>query len=80
MMYFEGSDWISLLPLVGTALFIGYVTFKAFFPSSSKASKLVNRCVSKDKPKVVNVVEVEDLDKEKESYCRCWKSKKVRMA
>lgn len=47
---------------------------KLFLP---KSSAVVNQCVNKEDPKVVDLVEIEDLDKEKISYCRCWRSKKV---
>jgi len=36
---------------------------------------LVNRKITKDNPKVVDLVEIEDLA-EKLTYCRCWKSSK----
>jgi len=42
-----------------------------------KSSAVVNQSVNKEDPKVVDLVEIEDLDKEKISYCRCWRSKKV---
>lgn len=43
----------------------------------SKSSTTVNQSVKKEDPKVVDFVEIEDLDKEKTAYCRCWRSKKV---
>uniref|UniRef100_A0A3P8VIB1 Zgc:110843 n=1 Tax=Cynoglossus semilaevis TaxID=244447 RepID=A0A3P8VIB1_CYNSE len=39
----------------------------------------VNTCVSKDSPKVVHSFDMEDIGT-KAVYCRCWKSKKVRLA
>jgi len=36
----------------------------------------INFKVRKDNPKVVDLVEIEDLAEEKISYCRCWKSSK----
>jgi CDGSH-type Zn-finger protein len=36
----------------------------------------INFKVKKDNPKVVDLVEVEDLAEEKITYCRCWKSSK----
>lgn len=73
-----GQEWISLLPLIYTVLFIVYASVKSvtgFLPSKSR--KLVNISIDKEKPKIVNLVEIEDLDKEKTSYCRCWRSKTV---
>lgn len=80
-LIFKGRDWISLIPFVGTAVFIGYVTYQAFVPSklSAHGKAPVNLAIDKDKSKVVNIVEIEDLDKEKISYCRCWRSEKVRL-
>lgn len=38
----------------------------------------VNSCVDKDSPKVVHSFDMEDIGT-KAVYCRCWKSKKVRL-
>jgi len=38
--------------------------------------KKINMKVKKDNPKVVDLVEVEDLAEDKITYCRCWKSSK----
>ena len=58
-----------------------YSLIRLFHPSVDKGPKgkghPINPSIKKDCPKVVDVVDVEDLDKEKVSYCRCWKSKKV---
>ena len=37
----------------------------------------INHTIKKESPKVVDAVDIEDIDKEKISYCRCWKSSKV---
>jgi len=42
-----------------------------------KSPPLVNQGVNKKEPKIVEFVDIEDIDKEKVSYCRCWRSKKV---
>jgi len=43
---------------------------------TSRKPQQINRRVKKDNPKVVDLLEVEDLADEKISYCRCWKSSK----
>ena len=42
-----------------------------------KSPSVVNPNVNKEESKVVDLVEIEDLDKEKICYCRCWRSEKV---
>ena len=37
----------------------------------------INKSIEKDKAKVAHSFDIEDLP-DKVSYCRCWKSKKVR--
>ena len=39
---------------------------------------MVNTAISKDSPKVVHSFDMEDIGT-KAVYCRCWKSKKVRV-
>jgi len=68
------ADWISLFLFVHILLLIIVAVVKLILPKSSPA---LNESVKKDEPKVVDFVEIEDLDKEKTSYCRCWRSKKV---
>lgn len=73
-----GSDWITLLPFVGTVTIIFYLTISALFASSPpkpKKDDRVNRKIQKDVDKVVTVAEIEELG-DKTCYCRCWKSKK----
>ncbi|MEN2497119.1 MAG: cisd1 protein [Marteilia pararefringens] len=41
----------------------------------STKSNMVNQSVSKDKPKVVDMIEI-GTDKKKVVLCRCWKSEK----
>ena len=74
---FAVSEWFSLVPFVGTVSFIVYISVKAIQPLVTEASPLVNPSISKDKAKVVDILEVEDLASEKIAYCRCWRSKKV---
>ena len=68
------SDWISLVLFVHVLLLIVVALIKLILPKSPTA---VNQTINKEDPKVVDLVEIEDLDKEKISYCRCWRSKKV---
>ena len=68
------TDWISLILFVHILLLIIFAIIKLLLP---KSSAVINRSVNKEDPKVVDLVEIEDLDKEKTSYCRCWRSKKV---
>ncbi|XP_041363735.1 CDGSH iron-sulfur domain-containing protein 2 homolog B-like [Gigantopelta aegis] len=71
----SAHEWLSLVPFVGTVSVIIYVTIQAFRPKPEKADYPVNRKIQKENPKVVNVVDIEELG-DKVSYCRCWRSKK----
>ena len=77
-MYFccAAHDWLALVPFVGTVGLLVYVTVQAFRPRRPKPDYPVNLKIQKENPKVVNVVDIEELG-EKVSYCRCWRSKKV---
>ncbi|KAI1291750.1 CDGSH iron-sulfur domain-containing protein 1 [Halotydeus destructor] len=62
------------LPWVGTAVAVAYgvyVTLKLRCPKSGA----INLSVLKDKPKVVDTVEIEELG-DQTVYCRCWRSAK----
>ncbi|KAF6207666.1 hypothetical protein GE061_016113 [Apolygus lucorum] len=64
------KDWANLVPfftLVGGA---GYITYRAFKPKP-----VCNPCFKKDDPKVVDIVNIEELG-EKTAFCRCWRSAK----
>lgn len=76
MSYSSGNDWLALVPFVGTVSILVYVTTKAFLPQRKPEDIAINMKIQKESPKVVNVVDIEDLG-EKISYCRCWRSKKV---
>ncbi|PVD38216.1 hypothetical protein C0Q70_00827 [Pomacea canaliculata] len=71
----SGNDWLALVPFVGTVSILVYVTTKAFLPQRKPEDIAINMKIQKESPKVVNVVDIEDLG-EKISYCRCWRSKK----
>ena len=61
---------------MGTVSFVVYSVAKAFTPKPEVKPK-VNLELQKDSPKVVNLLDIEDMDADKVSYCRCWRSKKV---
>ncbi|XP_076459579.1 CDGSH iron-sulfur domain-containing protein 2 homolog B-like [Babylonia areolata] len=71
----SSQEWLSLVPFVGTVSIIVYVTVLAFKPPPKPKDTPVNLKVQKESPKVVNMVDIEDLG-DKISYCRCWRSKK----
>jgi len=68
------SDWIVLFLFIHLLLLIIVAVVKLLLP---KSPPLVNQGVNKKEPKIVEFVDIEDIDKEKVSYCRCWRSKKV---
>ncbi|XP_077867907.1 CDGSH iron-sulfur domain-containing protein 2 homolog A-like [Saccoglossus kowalevskii] len=68
------QDWALLGPLFGTVLAIAYF-YASYRAKKGQKDTRVNRRIQKDVPKVVNMVDIEDIG-EKVSYCRCWKSKK----
>ena len=77
-MFVLGGDWLSLVPFVGTVSLAVYVTVQHFKPPKKDDNKdtPVNLKIQKETPKVVNIVDVEDIA-DKVVYCRCWRSKKV---
>jgi CDGSH iron-sulfur domain-containing protein 2 len=52
-----------------------YMSYLAFCPEA-RPKFMVNLKIGKDKEKVVDMVDIEDIG-EKAAYCRCWKSKTV---
>lgn len=72
-----GGDWLNLITFVGGVSLLGYAVAKAIAPTPPPKPK-VNQELQKEDPKVVNLVQVEDLAQEKTAYCRCWRSRKVR--
>ncbi|KAL3876347.1 hypothetical protein ACJMK2_034206 [Sinanodonta woodiana] len=69
------TEWLTLLPFVGTLSLLIYVTVQAFKAKPVPEDTKVNRKIQKESSKVVNMVDIEDLG-DKVSYCRCWRSKK----
>lgn len=62
------------LPWFSTALLGAYVIYKLV--RKDQRCEWVNKSIQKDQPKVVNVIDIEDIDK-KTVYCRCWRTKTV---
>ena len=67
---------MNLIAFVGGVSLLGYVVRKAVTPAPVP-KPIVNQDLQKEDPKVVNLVQVEDLADEKTAYCRCWRSRKV---
>lgn len=84
----SGKEWRQLAPLLLTLSFFIYLVIKrltrrsASKPTGKKTldQDWVNKTLQKDKVKVADTIQIEDLA-EKAAYhafCRCWKSKKVK--
>ena len=75
----SGNEWVQLVPFVVTTSVVVYLVVSAILPSkpSKKAdADWVNKTEQKEKEKVADIIQIEDLG-EKTAFCRCWKSKKV---
>ncbi|CAD5111071.1 DgyrCDS419 [Dimorphilus gyrociliatus] len=74
----NASEIIKLLPFLGIVSFSVYITYKVTCPAANRRSTKTLKCnpsICKEKEKVVDFVEIEEICK-KVSYCRCWRSKK----
>uniref|UniRef100_A0A3P9IM48 CDGSH iron-sulfur domain-containing protein 2 n=1 Tax=Oryzias latipes TaxID=8090 RepID=A0A3P9IM48_ORYLA len=70
------SEWLRLLPLLGILALLGYLTIRPFLPKKKKQKdSLINLKIQKENPKVVNEIDIEDLNCQNVCYCRCWRSK-----
>ncbi|XP_072241174.1 CDGSH iron-sulfur domain-containing protein 2 [Leuresthes tenuis] len=70
------SEWLRLLPLLGILALLGYLTIRPFLPKKKKQKdSLINLKIQKENPKVVNEIDIEDLNCTNVCYCRCWRSK-----
>ncbi|XP_029994981.1 CDGSH iron-sulfur domain-containing protein 2 [Sphaeramia orbicularis] len=70
------SDWLRLLPLLGILGLLGFLTVRPFMPTRKKQRDcLINLKIQKENPKVVNEIDIEDLNCTNVCYCRCWRSK-----
>ena len=79
-MKLSGNEWVQLVPFVVTTSVVVYLVVSALLPSKPPKKPdedWVNKSIQKDKEKVADIIEIEDLG-DKTVYCRCWKSKKVR--
>lgn len=80
-MFFNSSpvsEWLRLLPLLGILALLGYLTIRPFLPKKKKQRDcLINLKIQKENPKVVNEIDIEDLNSANVCYCRCWRSKTV---
>lgn len=77
-MKLSGNEWVQLVPFVVTTSVVVYLVVSALLPSKPPKKPdedWVNKTVQKDKDKVADVIQIEDLG-EKVAFCRCWKSKK----
>ena len=83
----SGKEWRQLAPLLLTLSLLVYLVLSWLFrrSTSKPAAKnkpdqdWLNKTQQKDKEKVADTIQIEDLA-EKAAYhafCRCWKSKKV---
>jgi CDGSH-type Zn-finger protein len=76
------KDYVALVPPTAAAAGFVYVTYLAFCPAANqfticgkrKINKRVNNKIRMDEPKVVDMIDMEDIS-EKSAFCRCWKSK-----
>lgn len=74
------SEWLRLLPFLGVLALLGYLAVRPFFPKKKQQKdSLINLKIQKENPKVVNEINIEDLCLTKAAYCRCWRSKTVRI-
>uniref|UniRef100_A0A669D504 CDGSH iron sulfur domain 2 n=1 Tax=Oreochromis niloticus TaxID=8128 RepID=A0A669D504_ORENI len=72
------SEWLRLLPLLGILALLGYLTIRPFLPKKKKQrDSLINLKIQKENPKVVNEIDIEDLNSANVCYCRCWRSKTI---
>lgn len=71
------SEWVQLVPFVVTTSVVVYLVISALVPSKpKKEEEWVNKTQQKEKEKVADAFQIEDLG-DKTVCCRCWKSKKV---
>ena len=78
LLIFSVKDWVHLIAFSAAAGGAGYLAVKPYYDCYYGKGKdvVVNLEISKEKEKVVDFVDVEDLG-EKACFCRCWRSKKV---
>ncbi|XP_062903045.1 CDGSH iron-sulfur domain-containing protein 2 [Mobula hypostoma] len=70
------AEWLRLLPFLGVLALLGYLAVRPFIPrKKQQKDSLINLKIQKENPKVVNEINIEDLQFTKAAYCRCWRSK-----
>ncbi|XP_078056877.1 CDGSH iron-sulfur domain-containing protein 2 [Mustelus asterias] len=70
------AEWLRLLPFLGVLALLGYLAIRPFIPRrKQQKDSLINLKIQKENPKVVNEINIEDLQFTKAAYCRCWRSK-----
>lgn len=70
---------MSLVPPTAALAGLGYMSYLAFCPEGRpKPSGRCNKEIRLSEGKVVDSIDVEDIA-EKAAFCRCWKSKNVRI-
>ncbi len=64
--------------VAATSGVIAYLVLNAIYHKTrgKENPDCINKSIEKDKAKVVDCLDIEDLP-DKVAYCRCWKSKKV---
>lgn len=76
------AEWLELLPFFLFLIILLYLVFSPFFGVLTRTKQSrphINRKIKKGEPKVVDTIDIEDIEKEGgTTFCRCWKSKKVR--
>ena len=87
----SGSECLRLMAFFLLVFMILYSLIRTIFFSSASSSKqppktleklddrVVNLTILKEKEKVATAKDIEDLD-EKQAFCRCWRSAKVRQS
>lgn len=79
LSFISVTDWLSLIPPTAAVGGLVYVSYLAFCPEARpKPSTKVNRTIRMAEAKVVDMIDIEDIA-EKAAFCRCWKSKNVRI-
>ncbi|XP_078486178.1 CDGSH iron-sulfur domain-containing protein 2 homolog A-like [Ciona intestinalis] len=71
------KDWLHLATFTTVVGGVSYLAFKPYYDKYFGENKdtIMNFRVEKQKEKVYDVIDVEDLG-EKTNFCRCWRSKK----
>lgn len=90
VLIFAVYDWARLVAITGAVGFASYISVQgiitmlpehiiAKLPAPCKRGKhrRMNKCIEKDRAKCNHHIDIEELG-DKTSFCRCWRSAKVR--